>query len=75
MSDVDLEAVRTHLGQHGQQAGPVEVGAALRALGLLVSDSVVRQTVAALRRDSEGAGVLDPLLRLPRGDRRGRQRS
>lgn len=65
MSDVDLEAVRTHLGQHGQQAGPVEVGAALRALGLLVSDSVVRQTVAALRRDSEGAGVLDPLLLLP----------
>lgn len=65
MTDVDLEAVRTHLGRRGQQPGPVEVGAALRSLGVLVSDSAVRQTVAALRRDSEGAGVLDPLLRLP----------
>jgi len=43
----------------------VEVGAALRSLGLLVSDTVVRQTVAALRRESVGAGVLDPLLHLP----------
>ena len=65
MADVDLEAVRAYLGRKGQPPGPVEVGAALRSLGLLVSDSVVRQTVAALRRDSEGAGVLDPLLHLP----------
>ncbi len=65
MGDVDLEAVRAYLGRKGQPPGPVEVGAALRSLGLLVSDSVVRQTVAALRRDSEGAGVLDPLLHLP----------
>ena len=65
MGEVDLEAVRACLGRRGQQPGPVEVGAALRSLGLLVSDSVVRQTVAALRRDSVGAGVLDPLLQLP----------
>lgn len=65
MADVDLEAVRAYLGRKGQHPGPVEVGAALRSLGVLVSDSVVRQTVAALRRDSEGAGVLDPLLHLP----------
>jgi pilus assembly protein CpaF len=65
MTDVDLEAVRSHLGQRGQLPGPVEVGAALRSLGLLVSDTVVRQTVAALRRESIGAGVLDPLLHLP----------
>jgi len=65
MADVDLEAVRAHLGQRGQSPGPVEVGAALRSLGLLVSDTVVRQTVAALRRESVGAGVLDPLLHLP----------
>lgn len=65
MADVDLEAVRAHLGQRGQLPGPVEVGAALRSLGLLVSDTVVRQTVAALRRESVGAGVLDPLLQLP----------
>nr|WP_300143434.1 TadA family conjugal transfer-associated ATPase [Propionicimonas sp.] len=65
MAEVDLEAVRAFLGRTGQQPGPVEVGAAMRSLGLLVSDSVVRQTVAALRRDSIGAGVLDPLLRSP----------
>jgi pilus assembly protein CpaF len=65
MADVDLEAIRAFLGRNGQQPGPVEVGAAMRSLGLLVSDSVVRQTVAALRRDSIGAGVLDPLLHLP----------
>ncbi|MCC6496299.1 MAG: TadA family conjugal transfer-associated ATPase [Propionibacteriaceae bacterium] len=65
MAEVDLDAVRSHLGHLGQAPGPVEVGAALRGLGLLVSDTVVRETVAALRRDSLGAGVLDPLLQLP----------
>ena len=64
MADIDLEAVRAHLGQRGQSPGPVEVGAALRTLGLLVSDTAVRATVAALRRESVGAGVLDPLLHL-----------
>lgn len=64
MTGIDLEAVRTELGARGQQPGPVEVGQAMRALGLLVSDSGVRQTVAALRRESQGAGLLDPLLRL-----------
>lgn len=64
MVDPQLEAIRAYLGRHGQQPGPVEVGAALRQLGLLVSESAVRQTVAALRRDSIGAGVLDPLLEL-----------
>jgi pilus assembly protein CpaF len=65
MTEVELDAVRLQLGQRGQLPGPVEVGAALRQLGVLVSDTVVRETVAALRRDSTGAGVLDPLLQLP----------
>lgn len=65
MTEVDLEAVRAHLGRTGQRPGPVEVGAALRSLGVLVSDAGVRQTVAALRRDSIGAGALEPLLHLP----------
>lgn len=65
MPEVDLEAVRAHLGRTGQRPGPVEVGAALRSLGVLVSDAGVRQTVAALRRDSIGAGALEPLLHLP----------
>ena len=65
MPEPDLDAVRTHLGRLGQQPGPVEVGAALRSLGMLVGDSAVRSTVAALRRESVGAGVLEPLLALP----------
>ena len=62
MREAELEAVRDHLGRNGQQPGPVEVGMALRRLGLLVSDATVMQAVAALRRDSVGAGALDPLL-------------
>lgn len=65
MREAELEAVREYLGRHGQQPGPVEVGAALRNLGLLVSDATVMQGVAALRRDSVGAGALDPLLQQP----------
>lgn len=65
MNEVELDALRDHLAKRGQLPGPVEVGAALRSLGLLVTDSVVRQTVAALRRDSVGAGPLDPLLKRP----------
>lgn len=61
----DLEEVRGYLVRHGQQPGPVEVGAALRSLGELVSDQRVRSTVAALRRESEGAGPLDELLAEP----------
>jgi pilus assembly protein CpaF len=65
MHEAELDAVRDHLAKRGQLPGPVEVGAALRSLGLLVTDSVVRQTVATLRRDSVGAGLLDPFLRQP----------
>ncbi len=65
MADLDLDAVRRYLGQRGQRPEPVEVAAALRNLGHLVSDSAVHSTVAALRRDSIGAGILDPLLGLP----------
>jgi len=61
----ELEEVRGYLVRHGQQPGPVEVGAALRSLGELVSDQRVRSTVAALRRESEGAGPLDELLAEP----------
>ncbi len=65
MNEAELDALRDHLAKRGQLPGPVEVGSALRSLGLLVTDSVVRQTVAALRRDSIGAGPLDPLLKRP----------
>lgn len=65
MREAELEAVREYLGRHGQQPGPVEVGAALRSLGMLVSDAAVMHSVAALRRDSVGAGALEPLLQQP----------
>ena len=65
MTEAELDAVRDYLGRRGQQPGPVEVAAALRGLGLLVSDSSVRHAVLALRRDSVGAGALDPLLAEP----------
>ncbi len=62
---VPVEAVRAYLGRRGLPAGPVEVGLALRDLGHLVSDRSVRATVAALRRESVGAGPLEELLSLP----------
>jgi pilus assembly protein CpaF len=65
MDEATLDAVRDQLARRSQQPGPVEVGAALRSLGLLVSDAGVREAVARLRRDSVGAGALDPLLKMP----------
>lgn len=63
--ELPVAAVRAYLGRRGLPAGPVEVGLALRELGHLVSDHAVRSTVAALRRESVGAGPLDDLLALP----------
>ena len=64
-TEAPVEAVRAYLGRRGLPAGPVEVGLALRDLGHLVSDRSVRTTVAALRRESVGAGPLEELLLLP----------
>lgn len=61
---VDLAEVRAALGRAGSAPGPAEVAAALRALGALVSEASVRDTVDALRRESEGAGPLHELLAL-----------
>ena len=65
MTELPVDEVRTYLGRRGLAPGPVEVGMALRSLGHLVSDGAVRATVAALRRESVGAGPLDDLLELP----------
>lgn len=62
MGEVSLEGVREYLVRHHLSGGPVEVGAALRSLGHLASEGVVRATVAELRRESVGAGPLDVLL-------------
>ena len=62
---IDLDEVRARLASQGQVPGPAEVAEALRWLGHLVSDTAVFSTVESLRRDSTGAGPLDPLLREP----------
>ncbi|QIK71816.1 TadA family conjugal transfer-associated ATPase [Propioniciclava coleopterorum] len=62
---VDLDEVRARLSVRGEPARPAEVADALAWLGHVVSDDAVLSTVAALRRESEGAGAIDDLLRLP----------
>lgn len=62
---IDLDEVRARLSAQGQAARPAEVAAALSWLGHVVSDSSVLETVDALRRESQGAGPLEGLLRLP----------
>ena len=62
---IDLDEVRARLGEQGHVARPAEVAEALRWLGHVVSDTSVLETVAALRRESQGAGLLDDLLSQP----------
>ncbi len=61
----DLEAIRDRLATLGRPHTPADVADAMRAEGLVVSDSSVIETVESLRRNSVGAGQLDGLLRLP----------
>lgn len=64
MTPEELEAVRLHLAGLGRTHTPDDVATAMRALGMVVSDSVVLWALDALRRTSIGAGALDPLLHL-----------
>lgn len=59
----DLDRVRTHLAGSGLTSRPDEIARAMRACGIVVTDQSLAATVAALRRDSVGAGRLEPLLR------------
>lgn len=59
----DLEPIRTRLAGLGRAHTPADVADAMRAAGMVVSDATLFDTVEAIRRDSVGAGVLDPLLR------------
>lgn len=61
----DLDAIRHRLATGGHDADPGEVAAAMRAEGIVVSDAALMACVETLRRDSVGAGILDPLLREP----------
>ena len=65
IEDVALDVVRDRLAGLGRQYTPVDVAIAMRAEGLVVSDSAVLDTVESLRRHSVGAGPLEPLLKEP----------
>ncbi len=65
VEDMALDLVRDRLAGLGRQYTPADVATAMRAEGLVVSDSAVLDTVESLRRHSIGAGLLEPLLRQP----------
>nr|WSX77750.1 TadA family conjugal transfer-associated ATPase [Streptomyces sp. NBC_00899] len=65
MSAELLDAVRLRLAEHGGEATPARVAAALRAQGRLLGDTEVLGVVGALRSELVGAGPLEPLLADP----------
>jgi pilus assembly protein CpaF len=65
VDDLALDLVRDRLAGLGRQYTPADVATAMRAEGLIVSDSAVLDTVESLRRHSVGAGPLEPLLQEP----------
>ena len=65
VEDMVLDLVRDRLAGLGRQYTPVDVATAMRAEGLVVSDSAVLDIVESLRRHSVGAGPLEQLLHQP----------
>ena len=65
MTVLDLDPLRSRLALLGRPHTPADVATAMRAEGLIVTDSAVVDTVDALRRHSVGAGPLESLLREP----------
>ncbi len=60
----DLEPIRTRLALLDRPHTPADVATIMRSEGRVVSDATLFATVEALRRDSVGAGLLEPLLHL-----------
>jgi len=60
-----LNLVRDRLASLGRPYTPTDVASAMQAEGFAVSDSAVLDAVESLRRQSVGAGPLEPLLREP----------
>jgi pilus assembly protein CpaF len=65
VEEMVLDLVRDRLAGLGRQYTPVDVATAMRAEGLVVSDSAVLDIVESLRRHSVGAGPLEQLLHQP----------
>lgn len=65
MTEEQWDALRRRLAGLGRNHTASDVAAAMRALGMVVSDAGVRETLSRLRLDSVGAGPLEELLRMP----------
>ena len=65
MTTLALEPLRGRLSGLDRRPGPMDVAAAMRAEGMIVTDAGLIEVVEALRRHSVGAGALEPLLREP----------
>ena len=65
MNGPEWDAVRTRIAMLGREPDATDIADALRWCGHVVSDSSVLAVAEALRRDSVGAGPLEPLLALP----------
>ena len=65
ISTVDLDPLRNRLAVLNRTPQPADVAAAMRAEGMIVTDEALIETVESLRRNSVGAGKLEPLLRWP----------
>lgn len=61
----EWEPVRSRIASLGRDPDATDIADALRWCGHVVSDASVLAVTDALRRDSVGAGPLDPLLALP----------
>jgi pilus assembly protein CpaF len=59
-----LDRVRVRLAASGGEVTPADVAQALRDEGRLTSDAVVLDVFDTLRRETSGAGLLEPLLTL-----------
>lgn len=65
VTDDVLSAVRDHLARTGAPLSPERVAQALRDDGRPIGDLTVLAVNDALRREVEGAGLLEPLLAAP----------
>lgn len=61
----DLDRLRPTLAALGHPPTTADVASAMRAEGLVVTDALLYDAVERLHREASGAGVLEPLLRLP----------
>ncbi|SDB80748.1 pilus assembly protein CpaF [Raineyella antarctica] len=62
---VDLDRLRPTLAGLGHAPTTADVAAAMREEGFVVTDALLYDAVERLQREATGAGVLEPLLRIP----------